>query len=234
MALNIIKKKKLVQNVFDKVFDKYDLMNDIMSFGLHRLWKKQMVSWLSPKKNTTLLDMASGTGDIAKLYLKYIKNKGKVYAIDPNIQMLEVAKKKLNKFKNIKWGHGSAEKINTQDNYFDYYSISFGLRNVGNVNLALNEAYRVLKPGGRFICLEFSKIESSKLNKLYNYYSKNIPKIGNIVVGDYEPYEYLIKSIKDFYNQKELIALMKKNNFYKTEYRNLGGGLVAIHSGWKI
>ena len=181
-----------------------------------------------------MLDMSSGTGDIAKLFLKHVKNKGMVFAVDPNLKMLEIAKKKLNKFKNIEWKLGSAEKIDFEDNYFDYYSISFGLRNTNNVNNALREAYRVLKPGGRFICLEFSKINNYNLRKLYNLYSKNIPKIGNIIVGDDKPYEYLVESIKNFYSQEQLVNLMKKNNFYKVKYRNINCGIVAIHSGWKI
>ena len=168
MKSNIAEKKKLVQKVFNKVFDKYDLMNDIMSLGSHRLWKKQMISWLSPNKNTVLLDMSSGTGDIAKLFLKHIKNKGTVYAVDPNSKMMEIAKKKLAKYNNIKWYLDSAEKLSFKDNYFDYYSISFGLRNTNNINHVLQEAYRVLKPGGRFICLEFSKIKNYNFKKLYD------------------------------------------------------------------
>jgi len=226
--------KMLVQKVFDKVFDKYDLMNDLISLGSHRLCKKHMIGWLSPNKNTILLDMASGTGDITKLFLEHIKNKGTVYAVDPNLKMLKIAKRKLGKYKNIKWYLGSAEKLSFKENYFDYYSISFGLRNTNNISHVLQEAYRVLRPGGRFICLEFSKIKNYNFKKLYDFYSKSIPKIGNIVVGDDQPYEYLVKSIKNFYNQGELIDLMKKNNFYKCEYRNLSGGIVAIHSGWKI
>ena len=234
MKPNNSEKKILVEKVFNKVFSKYDLMNDIMSFGSHRLWKKQMISWLSPNKNTVLLDMASGTGDITRLLLKHIKNKGQIYAVDPNSKMLEIAKKKLSKFKNIKWYVANAERLNFRDNYFDYYCISFGLRNTNSVNDTLKEAYRVLKPGGRFICLEFSKIKNYNFKKLYDLYSKSIPKIGNIIVGDDKPYEYLVQSIKNFYNQEELIDLMKKNNFYKSEYRNISGGIVAIHSGWKI
>ena len=234
MKTNFIKNTKLVKNVFDTVSDKYDLMNDILSLGSHRLWKRQMISWLSPSKNKILLDVATGTSDIAKLFLQYTKNNGMVYAIDPNSKMIKIAKKKLFKFKNIKWYVGSAERLNFKDNNFDYYTISFGLRNASNVNLALREAYRVLKPGGRFVCLEFSKIRNLNLDSLYNFYSKNIPKIGNIIVGDDQPYEYLVNSIKTFYNQDELLNLMKKNNFYKSEYRNLCGGIVSLHSGWKI
>ena len=157
-----------------------------------------------------------------------------VFAVDPNLKMLEIAKKKLNKFKNIEWKLGSAEKIDFEDNYFDYYSISFGLRNTNNVNNALREAYRVLKPGGRFLCLEFSKIENSNLNFLYKNYSKLIPIIGSLVVGKKEPYDYLIESINKFINQDELISYMKRCGFKNCSYRNLSGGIVAIHSGWKI
>ena len=127
--------------------------------------------------------------------------------------------------------NGSAQ---FKDDTFDYCTISFGIRNVSDISLALKETYRVLKPGGRFMCLEFSKIQNNLLNKLYKSYSRNIPKIGKIIVGDSTPYEYLVNSIENFYNQDELIDLMKKNNFYRTEFRNLSGGIVAIHSGWKI
>ena len=234
MKSNIAEKKMLVQKVFNKVFDKYDLMNDIMSLGSHRLWKKQMISWLSPNKNTVLLDMSSGTGDIAKLFLKHIKNKGTVYAVDPNSKMLEIAKRKLGKYKNIKWYLSSAEKLSFKDNYFDYYSISFGLRNTKNLNKSLAEAYRVLKKGGRFLCLEFSKIENSNLDFIYKNYSKIIPLLGQIIVGDKMPYKYLTQSIEKFVNQEQLLEIMKKNNFKNCKYRNLSGGIVAIHSGWKI
>lgn len=234
MKANLQNKDLLVKNVFDKVFDKYDLMNDILSLGSHRLWKKQMIQWLSPIRKTNLIDVASGTGDIAKLYLKQIQNQGTVCAVDSNSKMLAAGEKKLFKYKNIKWFLNKAEKLKFDDNFFDYYTISFGLRNVTNINYALKEANRVLKPGGRFLCLEFSKIQNSNFNKIYKLYSKNISKLGNLIVGDKKPYEYLVESIKKFYNQDELLNLMKKNNFYKVEYRNLSGGIVAIHSGWKI
>ena len=178
--------------------------------------------------------MASGTGDITKLFLDYTKNKGEVYAVDPNSKMLEIAKKKLNKYKNIKWYLSNAEKLNFEDNCFDYYTISFGLRNVKNLTKALSEAYRVLKPGGRFLCLEFSKIQNSNLNLIYKNYSKLIPLIGKAVVGQKKPYEYLVKSIDKFINQEDLIDQMQKSKFENCKYRNLSGGIVAIHSGWKI
>ena len=178
--------------------------------------------------------MACGTGDLVRLFINLTNNNSQIYAIDQNSQMINIGKKKLGKYKNVRWSVGRAEKLNFKDNFFDYYTISFGIRNVSNINKALKEAYRVLKPGGRFMCLEFSKIENDHLNKLYKLYSKNIPKIGKVVVGDSAPYEYLLNSIDSFFNQDEFTDLMKKNNFYKTEYRNLSGGVVAIFSGWKI
>jgi len=227
-------KNAYVQKVFNQVFDKYDLMNDIMSLGTHRLWKRQLINWLAPTSNKKLLDLACGTGDLIKLYIKFTKNNYQIHAVDPNSKMIEMGRKKLAQFKNIHWYVSTAEKLKFKNDIFDYCTISFGIRNVSDINLALKETYRVLKPGGRFMCLEFSKIQNNLLNKLYKLYSKNIPKIGKIVVGDRTPYEYLLNSIENFYNQDELIDLMKKNNFYKTEFRNLGSGIVAIHSGWKI
>jgi len=234
MKLNTKNKNIFIQNVFDQISDKYDLMNDIMSLGSHRLWKKQFMSWLSPSKNKKILDMACGSGDIIKLFMLYTKNKCHIEGVDANKKMISIGKNKLKKFKNINWSVGRAEKLKFPANSFDFYTISFGIRNVSNINKALSEAFRVLKPGGRFMCLEFSKVQNSYLNKVYELYSKNIPKIGGLVVGNHKPYEYLVNSIKNFYNQEELIELMEKNNFYKPEYRNLSGGIVAIHSGWKI
>jgi demethylmenaquinone methyltransferase/2-methoxy-6-polyprenyl-1,4-benzoquinol methylase len=148
--------------------------------------------------------------------------------------MISKGKEKLRNYSNINWVIGSAENLPVKDESCDYYSISFGLRNTKNLNKSLSEAYRVLKPGGRFLCLEFSKILNTNLDFVYKNYSKLIPHIGKFVVGDKKPYEYLIKSIEDFVNQEELIELMEKNNFQKCSYRNLSGGIVAIHSGWKI
>jgi len=227
-------KKGLVDKVFNKVFDKYDLMNDFMSFGIHRIWKKNLILWMSPSKNKKMIDVACGTGDIGKLYLDSTSKNEKIFCIDSNKSMIKKGKKKLINYKNIKWLIGSAENLPVKSNSFDYYSISFGLRNTKNLNKALSEAYRVLKPGGHFLCLEFSKIENENLNIIYKNYSKIIPKIGNVIVGDKKPYEYLIKSIEKFVNQNQLIEMMKKNKFENCTYRNLSGGIVAIHSGWKI
>ena len=227
-------KKGLVQGVFDKVYNKYDLMNDVMSFGAHRRWKKNLINMMNPSKNQNLIDVACGTGDIAKLFLESVNYNAHITCVDPNKGMITKGKEKLKQYKNLNWIISSAEKLPIDNGKFDFYTISFGLRNTKDINKTLKEAYRVLKPGGRFLCLEFSKIHNSNLNFIYKNYSKIIPNIGKIIVGEKEPYEYLIQSIENFVNQDELIDLMKKNNFEKCNYRNLSGGIVSIHSGWKI
>ena len=234
MQQNLQNKDGLVKNVFNKVYDKYDLMNDFMSLGIHRIWKKDLIQLMNPSKGKKLIDVACGTGDLGKLYLDSVGANQKVLCVDPNKSMVKKGKSKLKKYKNIKWIIAAAENLPITDNSCDYYTISFGLRNAKNLNKALSEAYRVLKPGGRYLCLEFSKIENSNLNYFYKNYSKLIPLIGKIVVGEKEPYEYLIKSIENFINQAQLINLMEKNKFQNCTYRNLSGGIVAIHSGWKI
>ena len=234
MKTHITNKKRLVTKVFQDVFDKYDLMNDLMSLGVHRIWKKNFIHWLNPQKNTILIDVASGTGDIAKLYLNKINYKGYVCCVDENIGMLNLNKKKLEENDKVKWFHNSAEKLPFKNNHFDYYTISFGIRNVSNLKKTLKEAYRVLRPGGRFLCLEFSKVKNNILNKFYKTYSKSIPQIGKFVVGKSEPYEYLINSIEKFHSQEELFKQIKKQNFVNISYRNLSGGIVAIHSAWKV
>ena len=227
-------KKGLVDNVFNQVYNKYDLMNDFMSLGTHRYWKKNLINMMNPKASGKLIDVACGTGDIGKLFLHNTGKDAKITCVDPNKGMISQGKQKLSNYKNIKWILSPAEKLPLPNNSFDYYTISFGLRNTKDLNKALSEANRVLKPGGRFLCLEFSKIQNSNLNLVYKNYSKLIPMIGQFVVGEKEPYEYLIKSIEEFINQDELIDLMKKNNFYKCSYRNFSGGIVSIHSGWKM
>ena len=226
--------KDKVKKVFDNVYDKYDLMNDFMSLGIHRMWKKDFVMMMSPSLNKKLIDVGCGTGDIGKLFLDAVKYKGKVSNVDPNRKMIAQGKKRFNSIKNMSWRLEKAEKLSFKKNSFDYYTISFGLRNTKNINKTLREAYRVLKPGGRFLCLEFSKIENSNLNFLYKNYSKLIPIIGNLVVGKKEPYEYLIQSINKFITQDELVNYMKRCGFKNCSYRNLSGGIVAVHSGWKI
>ena len=226
-------KKGLVQSVFDRVYNKYDLMNDFMSLGVHRIWKKNLINMMNPSLKNNLIDVACGTGDIGKLFLDNTKIDLAITCVDPNKGMITKGKEKLSKYKNVDWIVAPAEKLPILNNTFDYYTISFGLRNTKNINKALSEAYRVLKPGGRFLCLEFSKIQNSNLDFIYKNYSKLIPFIGSVVIGQKKPYEYLIKSIENFVNQEELFSLMEDNNFKKCSYRNLSGGIVSIHSGWK-
>ena len=227
-------KKGLVDGVFDQVYNKYDLMNDFMSLGVHRFWKKSLINMMNPSSNKKLIDVACGTGDIGKLFLNNSSKDAEITCVDPNKGMISKGKHKLSKYNNIKWVVAAAERLPLPDNSYDFYTISFGLRNTKNLNKALSEAYRVLKPGGRYLCLEFSKIQNSNLDFIYKNYSKLIPKIGGLVVGEKEPYEYLVKSIEQFINQEELLDLMKKNNFHKCSYRNFSGGIVSIHSGWKL
>ena len=234
MKSTIQDKNNLVNSVFSKVYKKYDLMNDIMSFGIHRLWKESFIDWMNPRPHTELIDVGSGTGDIAKLFLKKTNFSGTVTCVEPNLKMLEKGKSKLHKYDNVKWINSSAEKIPINDNSFDFYTISYGIRNVTNINLTLKEALRVLKPGGRFMCLEFSKIDNEFIDFLYKQYAKTIPFIGKLIVGSDKPYKYLVDSIEKFYNQEELVKLMHLNGFSNIEYRNVFNGISAIHSGWKI
>ena len=234
MKSTIQDKNKLVNSVFSQVYKKYDLMNDIMSLGVHRVWKEKFIDWMNPQPNTKLIDVASGTGDIANLFFTKSDGTGEVICVEPNKEMLSRGKIKLKKYKSVKWINSSAESIPIEGNTFDYYSISYGIRNVSDINKVLKEAFRVLKPGGRFMCLEFSKIDNEILNFLYKQYSKTIPYIGKFIVGSDKPYKYLIDSIDKFYNQKELLKLIKNNGFSNVEFRNVSNGISAIHSGWKI
>jgi len=227
-------KSKLVNSVFDRVYKNYDLMNDIMSFGVHRLWKKNLVSWMGPQPGNKIIDVASGTGDLAKIISEKNNNFNNIHCIEPNQGMLKTGEKKLKYFTNIKWHSSPAEKLPFKDDAFDFYTISYGIRNVTNIGQSLKEAYRVLKPGGRFLCLEFSKVENEILNSLYQNYSKLIPIFGKIVIGSSDPYEYLVSSIDKFYDQYELLELMKSNKLSNVQFRNLSNGISAIHSGWKI
>ena len=234
MKSSIQDKNRLVNSVFGKVYKKYDLMNDVMSLGIHRIWKSRLIDWMNPQMNETLIDVASGTGDIAKLFSKRHNHLGKISCVEPNNKMYNIGKINLEKYKNIKWFKAKAEKLPFKDNSFNFYTISYGIRNVSDINLSLREAYRVLKPGGRFMCLEFSKVNNEIINLFYQQYSKLIPFVGKLVAGSSEPYNYLIKSIDEFYTQNELVNLMEKNGFSNIEYRNLSNGISAIHSGWKV
>ena len=227
-------KKEYVTKVFNQVFNKYDLMNDVMSFGAHRIWKRKLMDWMSPRMSHHLVDVASGTGDVAKAFLKDTNFSGKVSCVEPNKNMLQVGKRKLKNFNNVEWYCSHAEKLPFKDETFDIYVVSFGIRNFSNIKLALKESKRVLKPGGRFLCLEFSKVNNEILSEFYKKYSKIIPHIGKYIVGESEPYQYLVNSINDFYSQEELLMLIKSNGFENVEFRDLSGGIAAIHSGWKI
>jgi len=234
MTIHNQDKTKLVNSVFNKVHKNYDLMNDLMSLGVHRLWKRNLINWMNPQPGNKIIDVAAGTGDLAKMISVKNDNNNIFCCVEPNKGMFEMGKKKLKSLTNIKWYLSSAEKLPFKENTFDFYTISYGIRNVTDINQCLGEAYRVLKPGGRFMCLEFSTVENEILNSLYQKYSKLIPLIGKIVVGSEEPYKYLISSIDKFYNQNELVDLLEKNRFSNVKFRNLSSGISAIHSGWKI
>ena len=193
----------------------------------------KVIDWMNPQLNTNLIDVAAGTGDIARLFSKKTNNSN-ITCIEPNKEMFNEGRNSLKKYKNIRWINSKAEKLPLESNSFDFYSISFGIRNVSDINLSLKEAFRVLRPGGRFMCLEFSKIENEMLNDIYKRYSKSIPYIGKWIVGSEKPYNYLIESIENFYNQEKLVEIINKNGFSNVQFRNLSGGIAAIHSGWKI
>ena len=218
MKSSIQDKSKLVNSVFSKVYKKYDLMNDVMSLGIHRIWKNKLIDWMNPQLNESLIDVASGTGDIAKLFSKKNNNSANISCVEPNDEMLKIGRANLENFKNIKWYKATGEKLPFKNNTYNFYTISYGIRNVSDINLSLKEAFRVLKPGGRFMCLEFSKIDNEIINLFYQQYSKAIPFIGKYIVGSSEPYDYLVKSINEFYTQNELVDLIKKNGFSYVEY----------------
>lgn len=238
--IDIADKQPLVNNIFSNIADKYDLMNDLMSFGMHRLWKDEFIRQI-PNLNSNILDVASGSGDIALKLAKKAKDRGSNISLtlsDINEEMLRQAKKKsidLNLFQNLKFTVASAEELPFPDNSFDYYTIAFGIRNVPDINKALKEAYRVLKPMGKFICLEFSKVKESLLQDFYKFYSFNvIPKIGQIITGNKEAYDYLVESIDLFPSQDEFRIMIKEAGFEEINYKNLSGGIVAIHSAYKL
>ncbi len=241
-------KQTLVRGVFDSVADKYDIMNDVMSAGLHRAWKNNLIRSLRPKPGMHLLDVAGGTGDIAFRFLKAAnksadsadnkKPKAKVTICDINTRMLEAGRARAldeGIFDPIDWVTGNAEMLPFPDRYFDAYTIAFGIRNVTHIDAALREAYRVLKPGGRFMCLEFSKVDLPLLKEIYDTYSFNlIPYFGELITGDKDSYQYLVESIRKFPSQEKFKQMIDEAGFKNTSYRNLSGGIVAIHSGWRV
>jgi demethylmenaquinone methyltransferase/2-methoxy-6-polyprenyl-1,4-benzoquinol methylase len=229
-------KAPLVRGVFERVAPKYDVMNDVMSMGVHRLWKDKLINMLNPRPNSRLLDVAGGTGDIAFRYLKKASG-GHVTVADINPAMLrEGYNNALNKniLHGMDWLCADAQALPLPDDTYDYYTIAFGIRNVTDISAALREAYRVLKPGGRFLCLEFSAVTNPLMAGLYEFYSfKVIPKMGKLVAGDEASYQYLVESIRKFPKQEEFLSMIGEAGFIRTSYTNLSSGAVAVHSGWK-
>jgi demethylmenaquinone methyltransferase / 2-methoxy-6-polyprenyl-1,4-benzoquinol methylase len=232
-------KQRLVDGVFAQVADRYDLMNDVMSGGLHRAWKSAMVSWLAPPRQGrwSVVDVAGGTGDIAFRILRRTEL-AEVTVADINPDMLAVGRKRADarRFgKRIEFVEANAEALPFAGGRFDAFTIAFGIRNVPRIELALAEAFRVLKPGGRFLCLEFSTVDVAGLDRLYDLFSFNvIPAMGRLVAGDAEPYRYLVESIRRFPNQARFAGMIRDAGFGRVEIRNLSGGIAAMHSGWKI
>lgn len=234
------KKKSLVNNIFSNIANKYDTMNDLMSFGIHRLWKDKF-SMQIPNLNSHILDVASGTGDIAFRIINRAKKQNKTLQItlcDINQEMLNIATNKAidnNLLQGLNYVCGDAENLPFADNSFDYYTIAFGIRNVVSIENVLKEAFRVLKPTGKFLCLEFSKLQYSALKRFYDFYSFNIiPKLGQVVANNEGAYKYLIESINLFPDQETFKIMIQEAGFCKVRYENLTFGVAAIHSAYKL
>jgi demethylmenaquinone methyltransferase/2-methoxy-6-polyprenyl-1,4-benzoquinol methylase len=230
-------KTKLVHGVFDNVAGNYDIMNDLMSGGLHRLWKDRLIRMIRPRPHYKYLDVAGGTGDIAFRIHQKLSQSADITICDLTAAMLEEGRNRaINRgwINDFDWITGNAENLPFPDNSFDIYTIAFGLRNVTHIDTALKEAHRVLRPGGRFFCLEFSHVRNPLLSKAYDVYSAQIiPRIGKAVANDAESYQYLIESIRKFPDQKNLVKRLKIAGFEKSKYLNLSAGIVAIHQGLK-
>lgn len=230
-------KAGMVHGVFSSVAAKYDLMNDVMSGGVHRLWKAAMMDWLAPRDGQRLLDVAGGTGDIAFRFLDRAPA-AEAVVVDLTEAMLEAGRKRAEaglRAAQLDWVVGDAMALPFPDNSFDRYTISFGIRNVTRIGDALAEAFRVLKPGGRIMVLEFSQLPVGGLQKLYDLYSFNvIPRMGAVIAGDRDSYQYLVESIRRFPDQDRFAAMIGEAGFGQVAYRNLTMGVAALHSGWKI
>ena len=234
--VHVSEKESRVADVFSSVAPSYDIMNDLMSGGIHRLWKDALMDWLAPSEGQVLVDLAGGTGDIA---LRFLKRGGShVHVVDINADMVNAGKKRrdMKTYSNqLDWTVASAEKIPLQTGSVDRVTISFGLRNVTNRDMALREALRVLKPGGRFCCLEFSAVQNAAVAKLYDFWSFNaLPQLGRIIARDEAAYRYLAESIRTFPEQHELARMMSMAGFAQVRFRNLSNGIAAIHSGRKL
>jgi demethylmenaquinone methyltransferase / 2-methoxy-6-polyprenyl-1,4-benzoquinol methylase len=233
-------KEGLVREVFSSVAKRYDLMNDLMSGGVHRLWKDVFVEWLNPQPGWRTVDVAGGTGDIAFRIVDMAKARGGECALtvcDINADMLGEGLRRAQARAEtaVAWVCGDAETLPFPDAHFDAYTIAFGIRNVTHIDRALAEARRVLKPGGRFLCLEFSRVETPGLDALYDAYSINVlPRLGQMVAGDAEAYRYLAESIRRFPPQREFARMIEAAGLSRVQFRNLSGGIAAMHSAWRI
>ena len=238
-------KARLVHEVFDNVASRYDLMNDLMSAGIHRLWKDRLVAWLNPRPPMRILDVAGGTGDVALRLHKRLASRrterdrgGQVVVCDINLAMLEIGRDRaLNHgvVAEIEWVCGDAEALAWPSAAFDAYTIAFGIRNVTDLRAALAEARRVLRPGGRFLCLEFSQPAAPAIEPLYEAYARHVlPRIGALVTGHGEAYRYLVESIRHFPDQEAFSELVREAGLGRVRYRNLAGGIAALHSAWRL
>ena len=229
-------KAGMVHGVFSRVASKYDIMNDLMSAGMHRLWKDGMMDWLAPRAGQRLLDVAGGTGDVAFRFLK--RGGGEAVVLDMTEGMLVSGRQRAEADQmagQLDWVVGDAMALPFADCSFDVYTISFGIRNVTRIGDALSEAYRVLRPGGRLMVLEFSQIPNEMLQKAYDLYSFNvIPVMGQVVAGDRDSYQYLVESIRQFPDQEAFARMIRVARFDQVSYRNLTMGVAALHSGWKL
>lgn len=230
-------KAELVHGVFTNVASKYDIMNDAMSVGIHRLWKDALMDWLAPRPGQRLLDVAGGTGDIAFRFLKRAPG-ARAVVLDMTESMLVAGRKRAEAERmaeSLDWIVGDAMVLPFEDSSFDVYTISFGIRNVTRIPDALSEAFRVLRPGGRLMVLEFSQLPNPALQWAYDRYSFNvIPVMGQIIAGDRESYQYLVESIRKFPDQDTFAAMIREAGFGQVKYRNLSMGIAALHSGWKL
>jgi ubiquinone/menaquinone biosynthesis methyltransferases len=233
-------KQGLVNEVFHKVAKRYDIMNDVMSAGLHRAWKDAMVAALNPRKdpNYRVLDVAGGTGDIAFRIVEASGRQAHATVLDINGSMLGVGAERAEKkglSDNLTFVEANAEELPFEAGSFDAYTIAFGIRNVPHIDIALKEAYRVLKRGGRLLVLEFSEVEMPLLDRFYDEWSfKAIPRFGQMITGDAEPYQYLVESIRKFPNQRDFATMISKAGFSRVTFTNYTGGIAALHSGWKL